>query len=215
MISEDVKHIYNSYLRSLARQQNRGFRNRKNFDNFDDESVIACTQIKKILSTYPHINIDTFFEAPGMINPDRFYTLQYYTTYQAMKSYTAWLKQRQNLPPDNEYHLSSIQRSLKTITRYCIENSVPWDDFLISDNLVPHWVQQLKDQTIDIYALMGYANLRQEIDRLSDDIKALYIHNIGDNYIKLKQAFMKSKYAKPLVEQGHKKCKKFVSGCGI
>ena len=159
--------------------------------------------------------MDTYFESPVKLDPKTFRPLKYYTTYSAIKSYTAWLKKRQNLPPDSEYHLNQIRNSLKFMITYCTDNNIQWDDFLVSDNLVPHWVQQLKEHRISIYTLMGYTNLRQELDRLPDDIKALYIQNISDNYVKFKQSYLKSATARPFVEQGFIKCKKFVSRSGI
>lgn len=211
MVSDNVKYIYNQYLKSLATQQNRGFRYRKNFDKFEDENVNYCTKIHKLLSSYPHIDIETFFDAPNKLNPETHFPLKYYATYPAMRSYTVWTKQRQNLPPDDPYHLAEIQKSFKFIATYCIQNKIQWDDYLVCDDVVPHWVQHLKQQSITIYALMGYDGLRQEIDHLPNDVKSLYIQNIGDNYIKLKQSFMKSTKAKALVIQGHKRCKKYIT----
>lgn len=209
-LTDDIKQVYNAYLKAIAKKQNRGFRYRTNFDSFEDDKFAYCNRIARLFNQYPHIDMETYFEAPIKLNDDFYPTLKYYTTHAAMKSYTLWLKQRQNLPPDHEYHIQAIKRSLKFITRYCTDNNIEWDEYINSDNLVPHWVQQLKDNSISIYTLMGFTDFRQKLDSVEGDIKALYIQNISDNYITYKRAYMQSEHAKPLVDRGFIACKKFV-----
>jgi len=209
MITEDVKQVYNEYLKTLAKSQNRGFRYRRNFDKFDDEHLVLCNKIVSRLKL-SNIDSETFFDAPIQVMNDFTPTLQFYATYPAIKCYTTWVKQRQNLPPDHPYQLQAIKKSLQYIVKYCTENDIEWDQFIYSDALTPHWMHQLKSQQVSIYALMGFPDFKQQLDRIDDEIKALIIQNISDNYVSYRRAYHESSKARELVIRGSEACKLFL-----
>ena len=206
-ITRDIKDIYNAYLKTMRTSQNKPWRPRKNFDKFTDENYVYCNRLLQFFNSQPQINYEDFFNAPYTVYEDFIPDLKFYTTRKAITCYVNYIAKLQNLPPDNEYHLNHAKQSLKYIRDYCVDNDIPWDDYLNSEEYIPHWLKHLKRRDTSIYVLMTYNNFKQLMDCLESDIIILYMQQIYDNYLTYKNMYLKSKVMKPFLQAAIPKCK--------
>ena len=61
------KTIYNTYLRVTRTAQNKPFRYRKNFDNFEDtKNYMYVKKLAMFFKNYKHVDPDIFFQASSL-----------------------------------------------------------------------------------------------------------------------------------------------------
>ena len=81
IITEREKFIYNTYLRVHRTKQNKPFRYRKQFDDFqDNENYIHVKKLGAFFKKFSHIEPEVFFNAPYNLYPDdnSIYDLKFY-----------------------------------------------------------------------------------------------------------------------------------------
>jgi len=207
MVEDSVKYIYNNYLRITRGKQGKPYKQRQDFSDFDDEKYIACKKIESFFKNHPHVNKDIFFEAPFKTLPDFFPQLAFYTSAKAIKCYTMYIHQLNDLPPDSEYHLQQIKNGLKFITTFCIDNKITFQDYVNQKTeYLPHWLIHLKCGNISFYNLMFFQDFKSYLESVEKDILSLYIPDFFNKYFTYKMAYLKSKKAKKLVENGSVLC---------
>lgn len=83
------KSVYNSFLATSRSAQNKPFKIRKNFKNFEDSSnYIHLQRLCRLFARNPSITPQQFFLAPYKIWEDGgYFDLRFYTTPKALKIY--------------------------------------------------------------------------------------------------------------------------------
>lgn len=204
MVENSVKYIYNTYLRISRSSQGKPFKYRQNFVDFEkDEKYIQCLKLKSFFDNNPAVKIDLFFEAPFKSIEDFSPSLNFYLSRKAISCYTSYLQKLNDLPPDNEYHISAIKNGIKFIGNFCKENNITLEQYRKhKKDYLPSWLIHLKYKEISIYNLMYFENFRDELFSIEKDILELYIPQIFHKYNIYKMQFIKSKKAKKLVDKG-------------
>lgn len=91
--------IYNSWLATSRKKQNKPFKLRKKWDGFEDKKEFIVTKkLANMLSRYDNIQIDEFIQAPYEVYPEKItYPLDFYVTLKAMTCYKIHIKKKYNL----------------------------------------------------------------------------------------------------------------------
>ena len=89
MSSKLEHHVYNTWLAVTRSKQDKPFKLRKNWSDFEDKpEYITVKKLANLFKRYDNIDINEWFEAPYEIYPERVqYDLKYYTQ---MKQYTTY-----------------------------------------------------------------------------------------------------------------------------
>ena len=101
-LSYTEKYIYNAHLKTSRSYQNKPWRPRENFEKL---SVVEEELIKKINSILNTKNIkpDDYFRAPYELWQDKkYYPLDYFSKFKAIKAYNLWIEKLFIEDPDNE-----------------------------------------------------------------------------------------------------------------
>ena len=88
------KQIYNSWLAITRTQQNKPFKLRKDWTDFESrEEYHYIKKLAKLFKTYDNINIDDWFKAPYIIYPEKIqYDLKSYTLMKQYNTYKLYLQ---------------------------------------------------------------------------------------------------------------------------
>lgn len=208
MVEQSTKDIYNLFLSTSRSRQDKPFKYRKNFDDFEESYFYpGCVKLDRLFKQCPHINPRDYFAAPFDLYDDFDGSFDFYVGRSGIKAYTTWIKKMAHLPPDDEFQLSFAKRSFIYMKKYCGEHSLPWETYLESSDVVPHWVRQLKQRDVSIYSLMAFDGLRDAIYNLDEDIASMMIKDYRDNYTSYKRAYIRSKKMRSFVEKAHEVCK--------
>lgn len=208
--------IYNTYLRVSRTKQNKPFRYRKNFDDFeDDPNYILVRRLGSFFTKFTNININDFFESPYNIYIDgaSSYELKYYTTPKAIRVYGLYMKKRDLEDPDSDNQISRIKKSLLFIYQYCRNNNISVNDYIQEKSGdIPTFILHLRQRDVTIYTLYGFPGFDSIFtsispDRLRFTIGEHFIENIG----LLKINYYESTKAKRITEQGIKKLKNILN----
>ena len=92
MITELEKSIYNAYLKHMRLSQNKPYKLRKDFNEFEKNKNYPYIQrIANMFRSCPHINLDDYFIAPYKVytleDEDMVYTLDFYRSMKALGCY--------------------------------------------------------------------------------------------------------------------------------
>ena len=102
------QYIYNCYLETSRKLNNKPFKYRKDFEGFEEkEEYILVSKLSRFFAKYSNINIKDFFEAPYFVYNEKYFDLKFFTTQKAIKSYTAY---QNKFLPENPDHEQSIQK---------------------------------------------------------------------------------------------------------
>ena len=157
------KEVYNTFLRITRTQNNKPFRYRKNFDEF--ESHIDYPYIQKLSSffrKFPHIKIEEFIVAPYKIYPDdaQYYDIKFYTTPKAIKLYSLYMDSIVAQCPDNEKHIAQIKESMFFIFKFCKDNNLTLQGYTEHMSGDIHTVlSHIRDRKITPYVVFGIRDL--------------------------------------------------------
>ena len=88
MLTDFEKHIYNTYLKVSRVQNDKPYKLRINFDNFNVEDGNYLNKISRLLTKFKNINLVEFIQAPYTIYSDKEFNLKFYTSQKALKAYT-------------------------------------------------------------------------------------------------------------------------------
>ena len=111
-MTERDKYIYNCYLETSRKLNNKPFRYRKDFEGFEErEDYAYIVKLSSFFNKFENINIKDFFEAPFYVYKDERVDLQFYTTQRAIKAYTIYQNQFLIDNPDNSQTLIKIKDS--------------------------------------------------------------------------------------------------------
>lgn len=211
-MTELEKRIYNKHLAVSRSLRNKPFKLKNNFDGFEDSS--KYTSIKRLaifFTKYPSIDMDTYFIAPyKLYNDVEYFDLAYFASPRAIKAYTIYQQQLQQLSPDSQ--INDIKESLIFISRFCLQNKVQLHDYpqlTLTGNL-PEWMYHYKNKKINPYTLMEFTGIFNYINEMPNDEKALLLGSFGQNFLEYKSRYDNSSKAKSFLGPAFTKLKIFI-----
>lgn len=197
-LTDFEKRLYNCYLASLAKANNRPYRRRINFDKLPDETYVSLKKLSQQLS-HTEIDLNVFFDAPYTIHPDdKYQKIGYYLTPKAIKCYTMVVARRDKLDADSEESLEYVRAGLKFLLEYCIENKLTIDEYknAKTENAIPIALLHLKQHKINFYIIHAL-DLQSEFYKLGVDWLSFFISNFENIFRDTKVKFNKSAQLKP------------------
>lgn len=215
-ISLDQKHIYNCYLSSLARGNNRPFRAREDFSDLQKDKAAALVRLEAFFSKHPHISVALFMDAPYKVYSDKkYYTLDFYLSPIAFKTYFLYLNLLDNQSPDTPENLEAIKRGIIFIKEFCLKNKTPFTEYLNhSEQVTYSWCRHLMDQNITIYNILAFSffgiNIYMLINRMPNDERELFLNQYNNNISEFLKKMNDSEKAKTLLLNGYKKIEKII-----
>ncbi len=193
------KNIYNTYLQVTGTFRNKPFKLRKDFSNFESDPNYTFIRRLGILFTKHNLPLRQYFEAPYRIYNDAvFFDLSYYSSPRAIKAYTMYKKQLQQIDPDK--CIDEVKSSLTFITNFCIKNKIQLSDYVNhSSGAIPEWVVHIKNGDVNIFSLMEFSGIFKKLNTLTSEEKELLLGNIANDYFKYRDAYNYSKNLKPFL----------------
>lgn len=187
------QYIYNCYLETSRKLNNKPFRYRKDFEGFEEkEEYVLVNKLSRFFAKYPNINIKDFFEAPYFVYNEKYFDLKFFTSQKAIKSYTAY--QNKFLPenPDHEQSIQKIKDSFEFIYNFCRDKNISFDEYTGYVDPTRKWHEfllHLKYRDICLYPLFIFPNFDKIIKEYDKEIKEFVF---GDTFQNIN--FYRTKY---------------------
>lgn len=215
VVTEKEKYIYNTYLRVHRTKQNKPFKYRQNFDNFDEtEHYVYIKRLGNFFNKFDHINVDKFFNAPYGLYPDdnTIYDLRFYASPRAIKVYSLYLKALDQTDPDTEHHIEYVKNSLMFIYKYCLGKKIDFNEYITEKSGdIPTFVLHLRDRHISIYSVIGVETFDLIIHRIPNDRLSF---TVGESFISqldnFRKQYIMSTKLKTITEKGIKQINKLL-----
>lgn len=199
-LTDFEKRLYNLYLASLAKANNRPYKKRLNFDKLGDETYVALKKLSHMLS-HTDVELDTFFDAPYTIHQDdKYKKVGYYLTPAAVKNYTIIIARRNKLDADSEEILTHVRNGIRFIYDYCAECNYDLDDYKAAktENDIPVALLHLKQHKINFY-IVHALDMQSELYKLGVDWLNFFISDFESIFRDTKIRFNKSTKLKPTI----------------
>ena len=207
-ITDTEKRIYNKFLATTRSLQNKPFKLRKNFKDFDqDINYIFVKKLGLFFNKYANVDIDDFFKAPFVIYNDKgHYDLKFYTSQKALKIYTLYQTKKQEELPDDTNQLYFIKRSLNFIYKFCKDSNITVSNYINhKTNDIYSFILHLKERKISIYVLFGFENAENILKSIGPELLDFIFKDLKNKLAIYRTRFYTSKKAKILVKQGIEK----------
>lgn len=192
-MTERDKYIYNCYLETSRKLNNKPFRYRKDFEGFEErEDYAYIVKLSSFFNKFENINIKDFFEAPFYVYKDERVDLQFYTTQRAIKAYTIYQNQFLIDNPDNSQTLIKIKDSFIFIKDFCKTLNIPVTSYIKIKPADAQWhsfLMHLKSRQVSLYALFTFPEFDKILQQYDTEIKS-YV--FGDTFENLN--FYRTKY---------------------
>jgi hypothetical protein len=201
-VTEREKYIYNCYLSTSRKLNNKPFTYRKNFEDFEEKpDYIAVNKLSLFFSKFPNINVKDFFEAPFFVYNEKVFDLSYFTSQKAIKAYTVY--QTKFLPenPDHDQTLEKIKESFAFIYKFCKSNNMTLDKYTSFTSAESKWhdfMMHIKDRQVVIYALFVFPNFDTILSKYDNEIKDFVFGEVFSNINFYRTKYYTSNKAKKL-----------------
>lgn len=211
-----IEKIYNTYLKVSRSQNQKPFRYRKNFENFENEAgYLPSLKLKNFFTRHPEIKIEDYFIAPYIVfseTNDKFFDLSFYNTQQAIKVYTLYSRKIMLEDPDSELQLEKITNGLKFIKNFCISKKIPLKEYLnYKSEKVHDFLIHLSNKEITIYNLFPLKNLDKQLKLYDYELLSFILKDLSSRIAYFRTRFSASNHAKQLSTQGLKKIEKIIN----
>lgn len=203
----NVSQIYNTYLSVSRGRQNRPWKARKDFKDFENTSDgVYCRKLELFFKKFPQIDVKDFFNAPYVIYKDEsYFPLKFYVTQKAIAVYTALQKQKLEEGPDTTDQIEDIKKSLKHIGLTCIERKITFEQYCNEKAGYTYTpVLDFNNKLINIYVLIKLPSFDTIVNSFNLQDRELYLKNIHNNLGKFKLRLNMSTRAKFLIDEGFK-----------
>lgn len=203
--------IYNKYIAITRSKQGKPFKLRKDFKGFEKEPAYPhVCKLHRFFNKHPYINVDDFFSAPFEVydTPGEVY-IDYFTTRAAIKTYSLFLKKKENTSPDKMH--DSIKESLRFIGMFCLNQNISVSQYLYHmTGCTLSWMQHYKQRHINIYSLFEMGNVIESAFSVSVDERDLFLNETQNNLATYKTRYYNSPSTVSLVREGTAKISTFV-----
>lgn len=200
--------IYNTHLKTSRTHMQQPFRYRKDFTGISQEKANLLKKLSHFFNKFRHIDMEDFFLAPYKVYKDEtYFDLSYYTTLKAIKAYTIYQQQLEQLEPDSSDQLKNIQKSLIYINQFCTENNITLSEYLFhKTNIAPSFTLHLKEHKVNIYTLLGLTKFSAAVKNLDPDLTKFTLgESFYNNIDVFRTKLLNSKKAIILVQKGLQK----------
>lgn len=210
-VSKSMADIYNLHLSSYKKHQNKPYKFKVNFENFEEEKpeeYVYLIKLDRILSSNSQINQYLYFQAPYEIYKDKeYFSLQFYTTMAAIKTYNLYTKQLNAKLPDNDDQLQFIKESLKFIQNFCITHKLNLSEYLIYREFVTlSWATHIAECKVSPYVMLGFETfgiiVYNLLFNMAPDERELLLEDFVENFRLYSSNYKKSKITKVFVTKG-------------
>lgn len=201
------QNIYNTYLATTRRRQNKPFTTRKDFSKFEENpNYQYVKKISKVFKQLPQLNMESYFNAPYEVytnDTERFYSLEFFATLKALHCYKQYIKIKEMENPDNADQCKFIIESFKFILKFCNEQHIEFDSYLdFKVGFTPEWMKHYVDNKISIYCLLDIPNIYDRIMSIEADHRKVLLGDLESRFYSIKNMYLKSKKARILVAKG-------------
>ena len=211
-MTELEKRIYNKHLAASRSLRNKPFKLKVNFNGFEENAkYVSIKRLSIFFSKYPDVDMDAYFMAPYKLYSDvEYFDLNYFASPRAIKSYTIYQQQLQQLSPDKQ--LTEIKKSLMFISRFCLEQKIQLHDYpdYKLQGMEPEWVYHCKQNKINPYSLMEFTGIFPYINEMPFDERELLLGNFGRNFLEYRTRYNNSTVLKPFLSAAFIKLKLFI-----
>lgn len=172
------KFIYNCYLTTTRKLNNKPFKYRQDFSKFEErEEYPYIVKLDNFFNKFPQLNIKDFFEAPYFVYDEKFFDLKFYTSQRAIKAYTIY--QNDFLPnnPDHTQTLTKIKDSFIFIYKFCVKQNITLDQyasFIDPEHKVHSFMLHLKNRDISLYAMFIFPGFDKILNQYDNEIKNFF-----------------------------------------
>lgn len=190
-MEEFDKRVYNTYLAVSRAVNNKPFRLRKDFNNFNvHKDYPAVVKLSKFFNKHPHININSFFEAPFFVYDEEHFDLSFFCSHKAISTYTKYNDNYLISNPDSKQCLQKIKDSILYIHNYCKDQNIPiktYITFMETGSAYNIFLSHIKNRQINIYILFAFSEFETIITKLDYNIKQIYSPYLARiNYLRTK-----------------------------
>lgn len=208
MLSDSQKQIYNLYLKHFRKGQ--PYKPRKDFSEIDPNTIMFLQKIEMFLKRYNHIDWNDYFLAFNFLHPDEKYpSLNYFTTRNALKTYSLYQKQKEERDPEKQ--VEDIKNSLRFIGLFCLENKIPLEKYIYhKTSYMYSWLNHYREHRINAYSLMELGDFISVLDKIPKDEIYLFANNLYENLVAFKTRYMQSAKTKELTKKATDTVKNFV-----
>lgn len=174
-MDEFEKQIYNTYLIVSRSINNKPFKTRKDFTNFEKKSeYLAVKKLAAFFKKHRHLNINSFFEAPFFVYNEDYFGIDFFCTHKAIATYTRYNDNFLVENPDSKVSSKKIKESIMFITNFCKEHNIKLSDYIEhKDSSYYSFLNHIKDRKINIYILFAFKNFERVVKSLTPEVKKL------------------------------------------
>lgn len=209
-ISQNLKSIYNTHLAVSRKTRGKPFKRREDFSDFETLPDFNKWKIlEHFLNKFPNVDKELYFKAPYELWKDKdYFAVDFYITPAATRAYTTYKTQLQQQNPDFDESLTYIKESLLFISKYCKQNNLNLDDYILEKpGSIYTWMKHIRQGQISPYVIFGFSNIDDIIYNTPNDERDLLLGEFGDKLYYYKEKYNRSKYAKQLITIGLKRLK--------
>lgn len=209
MITSTEKRIYNTFLAISRKKQNKPFKLRQDFENFEqDEKFPAIKKLAYFFERFPNIDINDFFLAPYSIyvnDENTYYDLQFYLSQKARAVYTMYMKKKESVDADSEENLKKCKDSLLFIYKFCKDKGCSVKEYLNikeENSLLPAFAVHLKNRDINIYTLFAFEDFETKFFQIPSDLLEFIFGSLYTDFAQLRRKFVMSEKCKQVCRNG-------------
>lgn len=211
-MTEEGKQIYNYYLRALRVNNDKPFRPKKDFTDFEKkEEYIYILKLEQFFKKFPHLFKYDFFNAPyRLYNKDeqKYFSLKYFSSPKGLRTCIDYYQSLLKDSPDDQ--IDFIKESLKFIANFCVEKKISFEDYPYYKSVSqPDFLKHLKEHRVSWYIIFAIPAMLDHIHKMDMDEFELYF---GDmiNISELQMNYSGSKMAKEIIKKTIKKLSEIV-----
>lgn len=194
------QYVYNCYLETSRKLNNKPFRYRKNFDNFEEkEEYSYVAKLASFFYKFPNINIKDFFEAPYFVYNESQFDLKFFVGQKAIKAYTIYQNKFLVNNPDHDQTIQKIKDSFSFIYNFCKQKQINFDSYCQYVDPTRKWHEffiHLKDRNICLYPLFSFPSFDKIVQQYDREIKEYVFGDTFQNINYFRTKYYSSSKAK-------------------
>lgn len=207
MRNTDITDLYNTHLRISRKKQNKPYKLRNNFVDFEKNPVyLPLLKLKDFFDRNYVVNIEDFFIAPYEVyKEENYFDIPFYTTMNAVKVYNIFCTLKANLDPDSDIQIEAILRGVKFIKDFCIDKKLRLSEYITFKNpgdLVNTFILHLKEKNITIYNLFAFNNFDSILGKLDYEVIKFILNEQASRISYYRTKFYSSKKGRSLAITG-------------
>lgn len=212
-MTELEKVIYNTYLKTMRTSQNKPYKSRKDFKDFEtNQNYPKIVKIANLFKKCPHILMNDYFNAPYKVygvEDEQVYTLDFYASMKALGCYKNYMAIKELSNPDEDHQIEFIKKSFQFILKYCIENHITFDSYVqYKKGFTYEWMKHYAEKKISLLCLLEFDFIYDNIMGIEVEHRKLLLGDLEDRFYTIKNDYLKSTKAKKIVKKATEILKK-------